>query len=161
MRKAFFKIKEVLSQMQKKIVRRTTLLVAAGTAALTAVMLAVYAALDKWTLAVLLGALLGVLYAAVNFYLRSVTQVKAVSKPSAAAAKHAATLSYTLRMLAMMGLAVLGFVTRWYDGVAFLLPQVFAQAFTFFYYFIMLKKEARTAAAGTQNADGAEPEQEA
>lgn len=147
--------------MQKKIIRHTTMLVAAGVTGAAAVMLAVYALMGLFSVGVLLGGVLGVGYAVCNFYIRSLTQVNAVSKETALQAKHATTLSYTLRMLGMLALAVLGFVTKWYDGVAFLLPQVFAQAFTFIYYFIMVKKEARSvlAASAAQNAD--EPEREA
>lgn len=147
--------------MQKKIVLRTTLMVAAGVTAATGVMLAVYAVLGYFSIGVLIGGLLGAAYAAFNFYMRSIGQVKALAKETTTAAKHATTLSYTLRMFGMLALAVLGFVTKWYDGVAFLLPQVFAQAFTFVYYFIMVKKEARGGPSAAADEDGPGPEQEA
>lgn len=143
--------------MQKKIVLRTTGMVAAGVLAASAVMVGVYAILDKFTAAVLLGAVLGSLYAVFNFYMRSTAQVKALEKDSPMQAKQAASLSYTLRMLGMIVLAVVGFATDWYDGVTFLLPQIFAQAVTWIYYFVMVKKEARAAAASS----GEEPDEEA
>ena len=99
-------------------VKKETGHIALGVAALTAVMLAMDAS-------VLWGALLGSGYAVLNFFLLGITVQKAAGMEKEGKAKSLIQFSYSLRMLALFGVAVLGFVLSCFHWAAVIIPMIF------------------------------------
>lgn len=107
-------------------VRRTVGGIAVGTAVLTAVMLVIYALLGRWSLSVLLGAAIGAICAVLNFYFMARSLQKAADRAAGEGqVKVRAQLGYMLRMLGMIGAAVLAIVVLKTDALATLLPYIF------------------------------------
>ena len=131
-------------------VRRETLRIAAGTAVLTVLMVAVFLILKRFDWTVLTGALLGWAAAVGNFFLMALTvqKVAADTKPlppeeeapaedeaagpepkplseDAKRGKQRIQLSYSLRMLGLGVIAILGVTLPWFHSVAVLLPMLF------------------------------------
>lgn len=85
-----------------------------------AVMLAIFFALKKLDHTVLFGALLGSAAAVGNFFVMGLAVQKAMADPDHA--RKIVQRSYTLRMIAMAGVMILGFVLPWFDKVAVVIP---------------------------------------
>lgn len=134
----------------QETVRKETLRIAAGTAVLTVLMVAVFLIIGLFDIAVLLGALLGCAFAVLNFFLLALSVQKAAEEmngvklppleenednpdetpqppisPQAANAKKRMQLSYTGRMLLTVLLAVVALNVPWLNPVAALVPQLF------------------------------------
>jgi hypothetical protein len=105
--------------------KRETLRIGAGTLACAAVMNLVYVLLGRWNVQVLAGTALGIVGAVGNFFLLALTVQKAASTADEKRATQWMQLSYSLRMLGMGALMVLGFVLPWTDGVACALCMFF------------------------------------
>ena len=135
-------------------VRQETAKIALGTAVLTLIMISVFMILGRFDWTVLTGALLGWAAAVGNFFLMALTVQKAADemKPTAQPAadeddkeeeddgeekpeaplsedakrgKQRIQLSYTLRMLGLGVIAILGVTLPWFQSVAVLLPMLF------------------------------------
>ena len=133
-------------------VREQTGKVAAGVLILTALMVAVFLILGKFDWTVLTGAALGAAAGIANFFLMALTVQKAVDEmkplppepedesrsdpaksedsepPLSEGAKRGrdrVRLSYTLRMLGIGAVAVLGAVLPWFNIYAVLIPLLF------------------------------------
>lgn len=104
--------------------------VAVGVLIGDAVMLAVFALLQKLNYTVLLGALLGSVAAVANFFVMGLMLQKALDDPEHT--KAIVQRSYTLRMLAMVVVMIVGFAAPCFHVVAvvipFLLPGITIQA---------------------------------
>ena len=131
-------------------VRQETARIAAGTAVLTVIMVAVFLILGRFDWTVITGALLGYLAAVGNFFLMALTVQKAADemKPTGAPdpietdgdeaeekdvplsedakrGKQRIQLSYTLRMFGLAAIAILGVTLPCFHSVAVLLPMLF------------------------------------
>lgn len=95
-------------------VKKETLRIALGTAALSAVMELVFVLIGKWDLTVLFGNLLGAFAAVLNFFLMCLTVVKCVSLPPEKA-QVKIRVSQGARLLMLAAIA----------GAAALLPKIF------------------------------------
>lgn len=111
-------------------VRKETIRVALGVLIGDAVMLAIFFALHKLDYTVLLGALLGTVAAVGNFFMMGLAVQRALNDPDHA--KRIVQRSYTLRMIAMAAVLIVGFVLPWFHRIAlvvpFLLPSLTIQA---------------------------------
>lgn len=85
-----------------------------------AVMIAVFALLRKLDVTVLFGALLGSLAAVGNFFAMGLLLQKALDDPDRT--KILVQRSYTLRMLAMVAVMIVGFVLPYFHVVAVVVP---------------------------------------
>ncbi|MPN22408.1 hypothetical protein SDC9_169791 [bioreactor metagenome] len=74
---------------------------------------------------VVLGALLGGGFAILNFFVLGLSVQKSVASGNVTRGKLMMTLSYSLRMLAMMGVVVLGLALPYFSWVTVVLPQLF------------------------------------
>ncbi len=127
--------------------------IAIGTCILTVLMVAVFLILRRFDWTVITGALLGYAAAVGNFFLMALTVQKAaddmkpIPQPETDAAesgdeteedqedaplsedakrgKRRIQLSYTLRMLGLAVIAILGVTLPWFQSVAVLLPMLF------------------------------------
>lgn len=108
-------------------VLRETKRIAIGEAILLAVMLAVYAALGRFGLPVVLGGLVGSAYAVFNFFMLGMTVQKAVAlrEENEALATMQLRSSYHMRMIGMVLVSVVAFVLPFVDGLACVIPMVF------------------------------------
>ncbi len=132
-------------------VKRETKKIALGTGILTVLMVAVFLILRRFDWTVITGALLGYAAAVGNFFLMALTVQKAADemKPipqtkapedepdpdedekdaplseDAKRGKQRIQLSYTLRMLGLGAIAILGVTLPWFQSVAVLLPMLF------------------------------------
>ena len=133
-------------------VKRETVKIAIGTGILTVLMIAVFLILRRFDWTVVTGALLGYAAAVGNFFLMAMTVQKAADemKPTAAPetdaeaddedpdeaekeplsedakrGKQRIQLSYTLRMLGLGAIAILGVVLPCFHPVAVLIPMLF------------------------------------
>lgn len=106
-------------------VKKETMHIAVGTLLLTAVMLLVFFVLGRLDQQVVLGAVLGSGFAILNFFVLGLSVQKSVASGNATRGKLMMTLSYSLRMLAMMGVVVLGLTLPYFSWVTVVLPQLF------------------------------------
>ena len=133
------------------VIRQQTLRIAAGTLALSCVMLLVYLLLGALNAPVVLGALLGTGCAVLNFFLLGLSVQKAAEEmhghaaaadaadaadeqadenepplsPGAKRAKRSMQLSYAGRMLLTAVVAIAGFTLPFLDGLATVIPLLF------------------------------------
>ena len=149
-------------------VRQETKKIALGTAVLTVLMVAVFLILRRFDWTVITGALLGYIAAVGNFFLMALTVQKAADdmKPigtpetetaeddgesdgdekdvplseDAKRGKQRMQLSYTLRMLGLAAIAILGVTLPWFQSVAVLLPMLFPRLVIAFEGVLMNRK---------------------
>ena len=141
-------------------VRKETLRIAAGTAVLSAVMLAVFALLGKFDITVLLGALLGSAAAIGNFFLLGLSVQKAAETmngvqlpsyeeaeaeledgqelpapdaPELTQAKRSMQASYTGRLFLLAVVGILGLTLPCFHAVATVVPFLFPRLIIFYY----------------------------
>lgn len=115
---------------QQSIVKETKR-IAVGTVIMLVVMLAVYAVLDKFTVGVLLGGLLGSAYAIFNFFMLGMTLQKAASMTDQQMAHMKVRSSYSTRMIGMLILAVVAFALPFVEGIPCLIALLFPRATIF------------------------------
>lgn len=109
---------------QQGIVKETKR-IAIGTVIMLIVMLVVYAVLDRFTIGVLLGGLLGSAYAIFNFFMLGMTLQKAASMTDQQMAHMKVRSSYSTRMVGMLVLAVLAFALPFVEGIPCLIALLF------------------------------------
>ena len=142
--------------------------IAIGTGILTVLMVAVFLILRRFDWTVITGALLGYVAAVGNFFLMALTVQKAADdmKPietpetetaeddgetdgdgkdvplseDAKRGKQRMQLSYTLRMLGLAAIAILGVTLPWFQSVAVLLPMLFPRLVIAFEGVLMNRK---------------------
>lgn len=113
----------------RKIVLKETAVIAAGELILSAIMIAVYAALDRFSMKVLWSALAGSLIMTANFFFMSVTVSLAADQARQGQPEQGQKmirLSSTVRLL-VMAVALLIGVKLGADVVALALPLAFAR----------------------------------
>lgn len=114
----------------RKLVLNQTVLIAAGELACVALMCGVYALIGKFSLAVILGGLVGALLAAGNFFFMAVAATLAADKAEAQDVEGGKKLmksSYPIRLLVLAVLLILCAKSGFFDVVALVLPLVFVR----------------------------------
>lgn len=101
-------------------VKKETGHVALGVLVGTGIMIAVFALLKKLDGTVIFGALLGSAAAIANFFCMGISLQKALADPDRA--KAMVQRSYTLRMLGMVAVMVIGFALPYFHKVAVVIP---------------------------------------
>lgn len=114
---------------QESIIREVKR-IAVGECVFLAVMLAVYAAIGRFSLAVVLGGALGAAYAVLNFYMLGVTVQRVADMADSGEqdekiAKARMKSSYTTRMVLMVGVVIVAFVLPFVDVLACIIPMLF------------------------------------
>lgn len=111
----------------QETVLRETKRIAVGVFSMLAIMLIVYAALGRFSLAVLLGGLIGALYAVLNFLLLGMTvqKVAEMREENEELARMQMKSSYNMRMVIMILLIVVAFALPFVDGLACMIPMLF------------------------------------
>ena len=130
-----------LPPVDKGEIFRTALPVIITEAVLTAVMLIVYAAIGKWSVKVLLGALLGFAAVVVNFTVMILTLLKAEKAGTPAKGELVVKGTYGVRMAVMLVVLVLALSTGIFDVVAVLLPLCFMRISLFASQLLLKKRE--------------------
>lgn len=114
----------------RKLVLNQTALIAAGELACVALMCGVYALIGKFSVAVVLGGLVGALLAAGNFFFMAVAATLAADKAEAQDVEGGKKLmksSYPIRLLVLAVLLILCAKSGFFDVVALVLPLVFVR----------------------------------
>ena len=116
-----------MTQNSQNMVIKETKRMAVGVGTMTLIMLIVYAVIGRFSLAVVLGAMMGAGYAVFNFYKlgRTVEKATAVRAENEEQARMQLRMSYQMRMIGMLVIAVLAFVLPFVDGLACIIPMVF------------------------------------
>ena len=129
--------REMRMKKPDRAVRTQTARVAAGVAALVALMLAVYAVLGRFNAHVVLGGLYSGALGILNFFVmglmvQSVTERMAERERTEQEIAELSTqmqnrmkISYNLRMIGLFGLLVLGIAVFHFDALATIIPSVF------------------------------------
>lgn len=114
-------------QRPQETVLRETKRIAVGVFSMLAIMLVVYAALGRFSLAVVLGGLIGALYAVLNFLLLGMTvqKVSEMREGNEELARMQMKSSYNMRMVIMILLIVVAFALPFVDGLACMIPMLF------------------------------------
>lgn len=135
-------------------VKQETLKIAVGTAILSALMLIVFALIGKFDYTVFWGTLLGAAFAVGNFFVLGLSVQKAAAQmhgvqaeeseqmeaddadkhplsPQAQAARKKMQISYTGRMLLMVGIAVLALTLPCFNAVAAMIAMFFPRVLIF------------------------------
>ena len=114
----------------RKLVLKETAVIALGEAICVAAMWAVYYLLDKFSLSVLLGGLVGLLVATGNFFALAVAATLAADRAEAQDVEGGQQLmrsSYPLRLLAMAVILFLCAKSGIFDVIALVLPLLFVR----------------------------------
>lgn len=111
----------------QETVLRETKRIAVGVFSMLAIMLIVYAAMGRFSLAVVLGGLIGALYAVLNFLLLGMTvqKVADMREENEELARMQMKSSYNMRMVIMILLIVVAFALPFVDGLACMIPMLF------------------------------------
>ena len=114
-------------QKPQETVLRETKRIAVGVFSMLAIMLIVYAAMGRFSLAVVLGGLIGALYAVLNFLLLGMTvqKVAEMREENEELARMQMKSSYNMRMVIMILLIVVAFALPFVDGLACMIPMLF------------------------------------
>ena len=114
-------------QKPQETVLRETRRIAVGVFSMLAIMLVVYAAMGRFSLAVVLGGLIGSLYAVINFLLLGMTvqKVAEMREGNEELARMQMKSSYNMRMVIMILLIVVAFALPFVDGLACMIPMLF------------------------------------
>lgn len=114
-------------QKPQETVRRETKRIAIGQMVFFVIMLIVYGVLGRFSLAVLLGGLIGSAYAVLNFFMLGMTvqKVAAMQPENAELARMQMKSSYNSRMVGMLLVTVLCFALPFVDGLSALIPLMF------------------------------------
>ena len=114
-------------QKPQETVLRETKRIAVGVFSMLAIMLIVYAAMGRFSLAVVLGGLIGALYAVLNFLLLGMTvqKVAEMREGNEELARMQMKSSYNMRMVIMILLIVVAFALPFVDGLACMIPMLF------------------------------------
>lgn len=111
--------------------KHEVLRIGVGVLCLCAVENIVYLCLHRWGAGVVWGSLLGSAAAVLNFLFMAVTVQLAVGGADEKQAKMKMQFSYSVRMLVLLGVVVLGFVLPALDGLATALPLLFPRIVIF------------------------------
>jgi len=114
----------------RKVVYHETAIVALGVLICVALMLAVYALLSRFNSTVLLGGIIGLLLAVLNFFFMAVGASLAVDKAAnqdVAGGKKQIKLSYTFRMIAIFVILFACVRSGLCNALASVLPLVFVR----------------------------------
>ena len=111
----------------QETVLRETRRIAVGVFSMLAIMLVVYAVMGRFSLAVVLGGLIGALYAVLNFLLLGMTvqKVAEMREGNEELARMQMKSSYNMRMVIMILLIVVAFALPFVDGLACMIPMLF------------------------------------
>ena len=88
----------------QEAVKKETIHIAVGTFSLSAIMVVIFVLLGKFNADVIYGALLGSTFAVLNFFLLGMTVQKVTKMENDAKAKSMMQFSYSMRMLATLGM---------------------------------------------------------
>jgi hypothetical protein len=114
----------------RKIVLKETAFIAAGEAVCVAVMFLVYFLIEKFSVSVLLGGLVGLLLATGNFFALAVAATLAADRAQAQDVEGGQKLmrsSYPLRLLALAVILFLCAKSGVFDVIALVLPLLFVR----------------------------------
>ena len=124
----------------QKAVIDNTKYIAVVTAILSILMQAVFLILKKWDYTVLTGNLLGAAAAVFNFFVMAMFVQSAVEK-EAKDAKNTLRFSQTIRYMFLIIVAVIGITVPVFNGIATVIPFLFAQFAVTLYPIFYRKKE--------------------
>ena len=114
------------------VVRKETLRIGLGTVLCTAAMLRVFFLIGKFDLTVLYGGLLGGGFAVLNFFLLGLSVQRTTSQEDAKKAQAKMQMSYTLRLLLMAAVVIVGIQLPCFHWVAVVIPLIFPRLIIFF-----------------------------
>lgn len=114
------------------VVRKETLRIGLGTIICTAAMLLVFFLIGKFDLTVLYGGLLGGGFAVLNFFLLGLSVQRTTSQEDAKKAQAKMQMSYTLRLLLMAAVVIVGIQLPCFHWVAVVIPLIFPRLIIFF-----------------------------
>lgn len=109
----------------QEAIKKETIHIAMGTLILSAVMVVIFILLGKFDEKVLFGTLLGGTFAVLNFFLLGITIQKATKIENEGRAKATMQFSYSMRMLATLGIGIIGFMVPVFNWVAAIFPLLF------------------------------------
>lgn len=118
------------SENSRKIALHETAVIAAGTAAGTAVMIGIFALIGRFDLSVLLGGIAGALIAVLNFFASAVVSTLAADRAEqqdVEGGKKLIKSSYPVRMLVMAAVLILLAKSGHFNVVALVLPLAFVR----------------------------------
>ncbi len=129
-----------MKKIDKTIIRET-LIIAAGSAVLSAVMNAVFLIIGKWDITVLLGTLLGLIVSVGNFFLMGLTIQSSIGKDEKAI-KTRVQFSLIFRLMLMFAVAVGAyFLPKVFNIIPLLISFFFPRIVILFRGFIKTKEE--------------------
>ena len=114
----------------RKLVLKETAIIAIGEVVCVALMCAVYALIGKFSVAVMLSGLIGLLVATGNFFALAVVATLAADKAEAGdslAGQKLMKSSYPIRLLVMTAVLILCAKSGYFDVLALVLPLVFVR----------------------------------
>lgn len=126
----------------RKIVLKQTAKIAIGEAVCVALMIGVYALLQKLSLPVVLGGLVGAVLAVGNFFFMALVATLAADKAQAQDVEGGQKLmkgSYPIRLFVLAGALVLCALSGWFDILALALPLLFVRPIIMFLEFFTKK----------------------
>ena len=119
-----------------KVVLKETKYIALFTLILSVLMQSVFLIIGKWTIAHLLGNVLGAFAAVLNFFLMGITVQNAVQKEEKEA-KNLIKLSQNLRLFMMFFFALLGYLIPVFNLLTVIIPYLFPRISVMIRHFVV------------------------
>lgn len=119
-----------------KVVLKETKYIALFTIILSVLMQSVFLIIGKWTIAHLLGNILGALAAVLNFFLMGITVQNAVVKEEKEA-KNLIKLSQNLRLFMMFFFALIGYLVPVFNLLTVIIPYLFPRIAVMIRHFVV------------------------
>lgn len=123
-----------------------------------ALIVLVYALLDKFHYTVVTGSLLGALGAVANIFFMGLGVMRSLDKSTELEARKITMLSYLLRMGGMALIIVLAFKSQYFDGIAAAIPLLTPRLIIFVYSFFEKENEFTGKIKKAEVEDGSEEE---
>ncbi len=140
----------IIKKIDKAVIKET-LYIGAWILILSAIMQAVFLIIGKWDYTVLLGNLLSGVMGIINFFLLGLTVQRAVNSGDVKYAKNLMRMSQGLRLLMMLGVAILGAtLPKVFNLWATLIPILFPRIAMVFRQ-LLLRKEEKEVSDGQNN----------
>lgn len=134
--------------------KKETLHIAVGVLGFSAVMELIFLLLHRWDLSVLLGNLLGGGWAVLNFFLLGLTVQGMVADPDEKRGKTKLQLSYSLRMLATIGVAIAAIQIPGVNWISAVIPLFFPRLTILAMQMLGMYKPEKNKPDETKGGDG-------
>ena len=126
--------------------------IALGELITSSLIILVYTLLDKFHYTVVTGSLLGALAATLNIFFMALSLMKSYDRGTETDIKKSTLVSYFLRMICLVMVMVLAFKSKYFDGIAAVIPLLTTRLIIYFAS-LFEKKDAKSEKENTNGGE--------